>query len=598
MNAHRQLFFDLSRRLGWRLPTLIALMSIVGLGEGISVALLLPLLGRLGVTATVKAGMTNNLLAAGLSLIAAATPAELLLVIVAITVAHTALYIALNWWMTRLARHYQSQRQSELFRSCVRANWKFMVGRKAGELTNAIVSESERLGFAFTALLTITSTVVVVLVYFALSMIIAWQVMLCLAVFSALCAAAMARFYVMSYAAGQLLAPLNAELQSTLSEQFAAFKLIKATGSEGSAAARVDPLLVKLERANALVSFLPYMVRALFECLGIVGFSIIIILASNGMGVAIGNVVIVLILFARLFPRITMLQAQVHFLNGHISSLEVVNRLQSAAEAAAEPRDARNEPLHVALPTSLIVQNLDVSIDGRKILDRVNVKLPIPGMLAVIGSSGAGKSTLVHALLRLIEPNGGSMQLGQYEFRSQSLSAWRGVMGYVPQETILFHSTIRENLLVANANASDAEIKIAVRRAHAQEFIDALPEGLDTGIGDQGVKLSGGQRQRLGIARALLTNPIVLLLDEAMSALDAESEAELLGTLLELRREMGIVIVAHRLAAVRAANSICVIEAGRVVEAGTWDELMARRARLYALAESDSIADSRPMAAH
>jgi len=138
-------------------------------------------------------------------------------------------------------------------------------------------------------------------------------------------------------------------------------------------------------------------------------------------------------------------------------------------------------------------------------------------------------------------------------------------------------------------NASPAEIETAARRAHAYEFIQAWPEGFDTVIGDQGVKLSGGQRQRLGIARALLTNPSLLLMDEAMSALDTESEAELMRTIEDLRKEMGILIVAHRLAAVRTADTICVLDAGRVVEAGTWNELMARRARLYALAEAQSL---------
>jgi ABC-type multidrug transport system fused ATPase/permease subunit len=145
-------------------------------------------------------------------------------------------------------------------------------------------------------------------------------------------------------------------------------------------------------------------------------------------------------------------------------------------------------------------------------------------------------------------------------------------------------------LTLANPAAARADVDKAVRRAHAHEFIAALPEGYDTVIGDQGVKLSGGQRQRLGIARALLTNPTLLLLDEAMSALDAESESELLRTLEELRNQMGILIVAHRLAAVRAADSIYVLEAGRIVESGNWNELMARRTRLYALAEAHALA--------
>src|SRR5205085_233677 len=128
----------------------------------------------------------------------------------------------------------------------------------------------------------------------------------------------------------------------------------------------------------------------------------------------------------------------------------------------------------------------------------------VPGLLAVVGRSGAGKSTLVHALLGLIEPSAGSIRLGKYDLASAPLGAWRRSIGYVPQETVLFHTSIRNNLTLVKTAASEADIRTAVRRAHALDFIDLLPDGFDTVIGDQGVKLSGGQRQRLGIARALL----------------------------------------------------------------------------------------------
>jgi ABC-type multidrug transport system fused ATPase/permease subunit len=298
----------------------------------------------------------------------------------------------------------------------------------------------------------------------------------------------------------------------------------------------------------------------------------------------------VLALFGRLFPRLTAVQAQMHYLTGNLHAIEVIDRLQGAAEAAAERQDDSAATLKISLPTALSVRNLQVRLGERTVLDQINLTLPIPGVLAVVGRSGAGKSTLVHTLLGLVDASAGSIALGDHDFALTPLRAWRHAIGYVPQETILFHASIRENLTLVKPDASQAEIERAARRAHAYEFIQAWPEGFDTIIGDQGTKLSGGQRQRLGIARALLTNPRLLLMDEAMSALDAESEAELLRTIEDLRAEMGILIVAHRLAAVRTADAICVLEAGHVVEAGTWTELMARRSRLYALAEAQSLA--------
>jgi ATP-binding cassette subfamily C protein len=285
------------------------------------------------------------------------------------------------------------------------------------------------------------------------------------------------------------------------------------------------------------------------------------------------------------------------YLNGNVHAIEAINKIQTAAECEAERQDGISESLKIDQPAALTVRNLQVRFGERIVLDRISLQVPVPGLLAVVGRSGAGKSTLVHALLGLIEPNAGSIELGNYDLASAPLHAWRRAIGYVPQETILFHASIRENLKLANSVASDSDIEEASQRAHALGFINALPAGFDTVIGDHGVKLSGGQRQRLGIARALLMNPALLIMDEAMSALDTESEAELLRTVEELRKQMGVLLVAHRLAAARAADVICVFEAGHIVEAGSWNELMARRKRLYALAEAQSLGEDRSIAA-
>jgi ATP-binding cassette subfamily C protein len=289
-------------------------------------------------------------------------------------------------------------------------------------------------------------------------------------------------------------------------------------------------------------------------------------------------------------------QAQLYSLNVNVHAVQTINMLQTAAESEAERQDGSSAPLNIAKPTALAVRNLQVRFGERIVLDQINLTLPIPGMLAIVGRSGAGKSTLVHALVGLVEPSAGSVRLGPYDLASAPLSAWRRAIGYVPQETILFHASIRENLTLVNAAASEAEIRIAARRAHALDFIDSLPRGFDTIIGDQGVKLSGGQRQRLGVARALLINPALLVLDEAMSALDTESEAELLRTIEELRKQIGILLVAHRLSAARTADVVCVFDTGRIVEAGSWNELMSRKKRLYALAEAQSLGEDRAVA--
>ena len=200
-------------------------------------------------------------------------------------------------------------------------------------------------------------------------------------------------------------------------------------------------------------------------------------------------------------------------------------------------------------------------------------------MVAFVGPSGAGKSTLIDLLAGLRRDYDGHIQVDGHELRDLDITSWRHRLGYVTQDVILFDDTLGNNLTYTRSDASDADIARALQLAQLTDVVAAMPEGLETPLGEGGVRLSGGQRQRLALARALIGRPDILLLDEATSALDSESESLIQSAIENIRNELTVIVIAHRLSTVRPADIIHVMDKGRIVESGGYDELLARQGR-------------------
>ena len=207
-------------------------------------------------------------------------------------------------------------------------------------------------------------------------------------------------------------------------------------------------------------------------------------------------------------------------------------------------------------------------------IDGISLEIQ-PGMkAALIGHSGSGKSTITQLLLRYYEPDSGEIKMGDESIWDTDLYSFRSQIGIVPQEIILFGGTIKENIAYGNTNAKEEEIIEAARQANALQFIESFPEGMMTLVGERGIKLSGGQKQRVAIARAILKNPKLLILDEATSSLDTESELLVQEALDKLMRNRTSLIIAHRLSTIRKADVIFLISEGKMLESGSHDELI------------------------
>lgn len=282
----------------------------------------------------------------------------------------------------------------------------------------------------------------------------------------------------------------------------------------------------------------------------------------------------IIFLFATLQPirNLTNVSADMHI--GMASAERILNLLD-------EPPAVTDKPDAIELTTfadAICYEQVTFAYEGsgKPALYDIDVEIKKGEVVALVGTSGSGKSTFVDLLPRFYDVTGGRVTLDGVDVRETSSRSLRHLIGIVSQETLLFNTSVRENILYGDPRASEKQVIAAAEAAHAWEFIRELPEGPDTIIGERGIQLSGGQRQRLAIARALLKNPPILILDEATSALDTESEQHVQRAIDELVHDRTVIVIAHRLSTIQNADRIIVLEAGRIVESGTHENLLVR----------------------
>jgi ATP-binding cassette subfamily C protein len=591
MKTYFDIWRDAYAHSGYRVWILMLLLLLVGVSDGVSMALLYPLLETIGLGSSANqgaVGATFRWLFNSLGLEMTLTSA--CLVLISTVLIQGVLLIAQNWLMTDIQKKYIASWQRQMFADFIAAKWSFFVSQRLGEMLNLIMNESFRVGAAFYSILQLLIAGIILVVYLAISLFISWKVTLYLLVCGLILLVVVEPIRRATRRYGEEFNEIQNEFNSTLHEMLSGAKFIKASAG-GARANNIVSLQIDRVRQNLSRSqFLPTTIRSSFEFAGILMIIGAMIYGLKIEQVGAAQLLVLIALLARLLPRLIQLQQFQSLLNLTAPGFTVAQAAHALfGEHRERPSQSKDVDPATIVPSDLSAKDLTVRYGEVTVLDRVNFSIPTGATIGFVGPSGAGKSTLVDVILGLLEPTTGKVFVGDVPLDRVDRSGWLKRIGYVAQDTFLFHDTIANNIRWNTPDASMEEVRAAGQAALLDNFIDGLPLGYETIVGDRGVKLSGGQRQRISIARALIRRPGLLLLDEATSALDSLSEREIMDVIHGLKRKMTVVIVAHRLATVREADIIYVFDHGRIVEQGSWDVLSGDKALFHRLMQAQAV---------
>lgn len=458
---------------------------------------------------------------------------------------------------------------------------------RVGDILNRVNAEVVRTASAIRSAISLISIVLTIGVFIILLLTISWELTIISTVVLGFVAYINQYFVRRSKLYGKLLSQNSSLSSIALQELLHGIRLIKATGNEAEEYQNLKSLMERRESAEfkSLASYA--IIAPVNEVTGILTFLAIAFLGNQFLSdriEALSPILLTyLIVLFRLLPYIGKLSGERSKLANTSASVAVLSDFLCRDD---KPFMQAGNRTFNGLQQGIRLENVSFCYPHHDelVLKEVDLWIPRGTTMALVGASGAGKSTLVDLIPRFYDPTSGKVTIDGCDLRDYDLQSLRRSMGIVSQDTYLFNNTLRYNIAYAHPEATESDIIAAIKQANAYEFIEQLPQQLDTQVGDRGILLSGGQKQRIAIARAILSNPDILILDEATSALDTVSEKLVQRALEELSRDRTTIAIAHRLSTIQKADCIAVLHQGKIVETGTHSELLNRNgyyANLY-----------------
>jgi ATP-binding cassette, subfamily C, bacterial len=563
------------------------LAVVLGLTEGITTLLLIPLLDATGVN--VSQGSLGRLSEYVQRAFAVVHLRPTLGTALAIYVAVTTVRSLLTQWRAiasvRAGSAFVVALRTRLYARIAGANWLFLARSRSTDFAHMMTDELLRVYAMTYELLNVLTGAFVTLVFIALALRISASMTAVVVAAGGILVALLGPEILRAQRDGGQVSEATKRLYGAISEHLASLKTAKSYGAEQrhiESLAEFSKEVAATELKGNKTYAMGYLV---FDVGSVAALAVMVYVGLNQFALGSGAVLMLVYLVARVMPRIATFQRGLGFIAHRLPSFEAYVALEKRLEEEQEHPAPSNE--RIPLNHSIRLQHVSFSYTSpdRPAIHDLTLEIRRGSLVAIVGPSGSGKSTVADIITALQRPQQGSVVIDGRILDDSRIVSWRREIGYVSQDTFVFHDTVRANLLWANPSAGEDDIVAALKMAQA-EFVFTLEHGLETVLGDRGVRLSGGERQRLALARALIRKPQLLVLDEPSSALDVENERHILDAIQRLRGKVTTLLITHRLAAVRRADEVYVLENGRLVESGSWEALsQSTESRFHALAE-------------
>jgi ATP-binding cassette subfamily C protein len=550
-----------------RTALMLVCLLLAGAAEGLSVSAALPLIGMaaspglLALPAAGSSGIGASVSSAIHAIGAEPTPGVLILLVAMGIALRAALVLLADKQVGYTVAHMATDLRLALIRALLRSRWQYYVHQPIGVYATAVASEARRASAAYLHATTLMALVIQAAAYVAVGLLVSWPATLVALLVTLLIIGILNRLVRAARRAGARQTTVARSLLKRLTDTLQSVKPLKAMGREALVTPMLEGETRQLERALRREVLSSEAMRALQDPLMIGFLAIGLYATQTRLQLPLATVIVLAVVCGRIIAALGRAQKEFQRMAACEAAFWSLRATIAQAEGAREQTRGTGVP---SLQRAIALRAVGFAYDGDAVLTNASLAVPARTLTAIVGASGAGKTTVADLIIGLLQPQAGAVLIDDVPLDTLDAARWRALVGYVPQETFLLHDRLGTNVTLGDPTLSPADVEAALRAAGAWEFAAALPQGLDTIVGERGARLSGGQRQRIALARALVRRPQLLILDEATAALDPVTEAEVCRTLVQLKGEMTILAISHQGPLIDVADHVYRVAAGRI----------------------------------